>query len=141
MTPQVSPAPVPVVLKKTVLSRLGRHVRASRHVHWSRCGFALLENLSRRLPAPAPGHSSRCCQHGCWSRESPGGSAGLGCPPPGCREQVWAERGGLAVEGDLSALACKSPGRERVRHLGRGRQKQHKGTQVHLRDHAEISLS
>ena len=59
------PGPSPCCVKKTVLSQLGRHVRASRHVHCSRCGFALLENLSRKLPAPAPGHSWRRCRHGC----------------------------------------------------------------------------
>ena len=55
-----------------------------------------------------------------WGREGPGragwpgrqnGEAGR--LPRDSREQVPAERRGLGVEGGVSALVCKSPGRER----------------------------
>lgn len=55
-----------------------------------------------------------------WSREGsgrlgwPGRQRGVaGCLPQGSREQVRAKEEGLGVEGGVSALVCKSPGRER----------------------------
>ena len=90
----------------------------------------------------------RVCQGGClpW-RQGTARDTAIG---PGCRWEPAAclglqtaglGRGQGMRGGGRPVGTCLRVSRERERHLAQGRQKQHRGAQVHLRDHAMTPLS